>query len=323
MITKQKQIILIVDDEKNNIDLLVNLLKTDYDTIAAKSGKQALKLSNSKIPPDLILLDIIMPEMDGYEVCQQLKSNKTTRDIPIIFITAMCKDHDEFKGLELGAVDYITKPIRPAIVRARVKSHIQRYLALRELERLNQLAFDANPSTGLPGNNSIADAITSAIDSQKKVCVIHADLDHFKAFNDKYGFVRGDDVIRFTADLFKEIFTEMKSDDAFIGHIGGDDFVVISPSATCQDIADTIIKRFDHGIRQFYNAEDLSQKGIDSTDRSGEKQFFPIMSISLSGVDLSRRQFKQYIQVNDVCTEVKKIAKSCPGSCFFMDRRKQ
>ena len=323
MITKQKPIILIVDDEKNNIDLLVNLLKTDYDIIVAKSGKQALKLSNSKNLPDLILLDIIMPEMDGYEVCKHLKSNKTTKDIPVIFITAMTEDQDEFKGIELGAVDYITKPIRPTIVRVRVKSHIQRYLALKELERLNKLALDANPSTGLPGNNSIADAITSALDNNKKVCVIHADLDHFKAYNDKYGFVRGDDVIRFTADLFKNIFNEMKSDDAFIGHIGGDDFVVISESSNCQSVAETIIKRFDNGIRQFYNAKDLNIEGFESTNRSGDKKFFPIMSISLSGVDLSKRQFSKYIEVNDVCAEVKKIAKSTPGSCFFMDRRQR
>ncbi|MBF0451663.1 MAG: response regulator [Candidatus Magnetomorum sp.] len=323
MIAKQKQTILIVDDEKSNIDLLINLLKTDYDTIVAKSGKQALKLVASKNPPDVILLDIIMPEMDGYEVCRQLKSNPATEDIPVIFITAMCDDHDEFKGLELGAADYITKPVRPAIVRARVKNHIQRYMAIKELERLNKLAFDANPSTGLPGNNSISDAITDALDNKKDVCVIHADLDHFKAFNDKYGFARGDDVIRFTSQLFKQILIKVKSDTAFIGHIGGDDFVIITPSSICQDIANMIIQRFDYGICQFYDKDDILQKGIASTNRAGEKEFFPIMSISLSGVDLSKRQFTKYIQVNDVCTDVKKIAKSTPGSCFFMDRRKE
>jgi len=323
MIEKQKQIILIVDDEKNNIDLLINLLHEEYEIIVAKSGSQALKLISSINPPDLILLDIIMPEMDGYEVCRQIKANDTTKDIPIIFITAMSEDNDEYKGLELGAVDYLTKPIRPAIVRVRVKNHIQRYLAIKELERLNQLAFDANPSTGLPGNNSIADAITQALDNKSDVCVIHADLDYFKAFNDKYGFVRGDDVIRFTANLLKQLLVEIKSEYSFIGHIGGDDFVVIAPSSTCHDIANTIIKRFDHGICQFYEKNDIQQNGITSINRVGKKEFFPIMSISLSGVDLSKRQFEKYIEVNDVCAEVKKIAKSTPGSCFFMDRRKR
>jgi diguanylate cyclase (GGDEF)-like protein len=322
MIISQKQSILIVDDEKNNIDLLVNLLKNDYDLMVARTGERAIQLAKSDDPPDLILLDIIMPEMDGYEVCQILKSDHTTKDIPIIFVTAMCDDDDEYRGLGMGAVDYITKPIRPSIVRARAKNHIERYLALKELERLNKLAFDANPSTGLPGNNSIAEAITQALDKQRDVCVIHADLDNFKAYNDKYGFARGDDVIRFTSETLKRVLMESKSDDIFIGHIGGDDFVLISPSSECHQIAQIIIQRFDEGIRKFYDTLDLDQNGIVSVNRKGEKQFFPIISLSLSGVDLSRRLFTQYIEVNDVCAEVKKMAKSTSGSCFFMDRRK-
>jgi diguanylate cyclase (GGDEF)-like protein len=323
MITKQKQIILIVDDEKRNIDLLVNLLNEEYDIIVAKAGKQALKLVFSKNPPDLILLDIIMPELDGYEVCRQIKATEKTKEIPIIFITAMTDDHDEYKGLELGAIDYITKPIRPRIVKARIKNHIQRYIAIKELERLNQLAFDANPSTGLPGNNSIAEAISQALENKENVCVIHADLDHFKAFNDKYGFARGDDVIRFTADVLKRLLFQIDREQAFVGHIGGDDFVVITPSSICKDVANTIIQRFDHGVCQFYDKIDIKQNGIKSTNRVGKKEFFPIMSISLSGVDLSKRHFKTFIEVNDVCAEVKKIAKSTPGSCFFMDRRQR
>jgi len=319
MIATQKQLILIVDDEKNNIDLLVNLLKKEYDTLVARSGRKAISLAQSVNPPDLILLDIVMPEMDGYEVCRVLQSNRYTKDIPIIFVTAMCEDDDEYKGLGLGAIDYITKPIRPAIVEARVKNHIQRHLALKELERLNRLALDANPSTGLPGNNSIADAITQAINEHRKVCVIHADLDFFKAFNDKYGFARGDDVIQFTGNLFRQMLSEINNEFAFIGHIGGDDFVLITPSSSCQEIAKKIIERFDQEIRKFYDAEDLNQNGILSVDRGGENQFFPIMSISLSGVDLSNEAFTKYIQVNDVCAEVKKIAKSTSGSCFFMD----
>jgi len=323
MIISQKQSILIVDDEKNNIDLLVNLLKNHYDLMVSRSGEKAIQLALSSHPPDLILLDIIMPKMDGYEVCQILKANHKTQDIPIIFVTAMCDDDDEFKGLGMGAIDYITKPIRPAIVRARVKNHIERYLALRELERLNKLAFDANPSTGLPGNNSIAEAISQALDDQRDVCVIHADLDHFKAFNDKYGFARGDDVIRFTSDTLKRVLMETNSENMFIGHIGGDDFVLITSASDCENIANTIIQRFDAGIQAFYDDQDHDQKGIVSVNRAGEQQFFPIMSLSLSGVDLSKRTFTQYIEVNDVCAEVKKVAKSIPGSCFFMDRRKR
>jgi sigma-B regulation protein RsbU (phosphoserine phosphatase) len=133
--TEAKQKILIVDDERLNINVLNDLLKTDYKIMAAINGKQALKAAESKSPPDLILLDIMMPEMDGYEVCSILKANEQTKDIPVIFVTAMGQTTDETKGLEVGAVDYLTKPVSPPIVQARVKTHLQRKRQRDELKK--------------------------------------------------------------------------------------------------------------------------------------------------------------------------------------------
>ncbi len=121
---KEQQKILVVDDERININVLVDLLKPNYKMMFAKTGPQALKAVQSEKPPDLVLLDIMMPDMDGYEVCQRIKANKNTRDIPIIFVTAMGEINDETKGLELGAVDYLSKPVSPPIVKARVKTHL-------------------------------------------------------------------------------------------------------------------------------------------------------------------------------------------------------
>ncbi len=129
----EKQKILVVDDERFNINLLADLLKPNYKIMAAINGKQALKAARSERPPDLILLDVMMPEMDGYEVCRQLKADEKTSDIPVIFVTAMGEESDETKGLELGAVDYITKPISPAIVEARVKTQFERKQHLQEI----------------------------------------------------------------------------------------------------------------------------------------------------------------------------------------------
>jgi sigma-B regulation protein RsbU (phosphoserine phosphatase) len=131
--------ILVVDDERFNINVLVDLLKPSYKMLAAKNGKQALKAARSASPPDLILLDIMMPEMDGYEVCRQLKADKATRDIPVIFITAMGGTSDETKGLNVGAVDYLTKPISPPIVLARVKTHLERKRQRDELQQAYQI----------------------------------------------------------------------------------------------------------------------------------------------------------------------------------------
>ncbi len=320
MSRNKKQRILVVDDERINIDILVDTLNPEYETFVAKNGYQALQRVASHLP-DLILLDIMMPEMDGFEVCRRLKSDETTRDIPVIFITALGDETDESIGLESGAIDYLVKPINPVILKSRVKNHLALRAAMLELDRLNRLALDANPCTGLPGNNSIASAVTEAIENKKPVSVIYADLDHFKAFNDKYGFARGDAVIRYTAQTIKETLSDIGCPDAFIGHIGGDDFIIILPSISCRDACEEIIRRFDEEISRFYDEKDAATRSLQSINRLGEATLYPIMSISLAGVDLTLRPFHQYLEVNDSCTEVKKAAKAMAGSCFLMDRR--
>ena len=132
----EKQLkVLVVDDEPMNINLLVELLKPHYKVMAAKNGELALKAAKSTAPPDLVLLDIMMPEMDGYEVCRRLKEDRETKDIPVVFVTAMGETDDETKGLELGAVDYITKPISPPIVLARVKTHLALRQSMQALQK--------------------------------------------------------------------------------------------------------------------------------------------------------------------------------------------
>jgi putative two-component system response regulator len=137
-----RQRILVVDDERLNINVLVDLLKADHKIMVAKNGEQALRRALSDPPPDLILLDIIMPGMDGYQVCKRLKADERTRDIPVIFVTAMGDVHDETKGLEIGAVDYITKPISPPIVKARVRTHLTLRRAREFLKHQNQILED-------------------------------------------------------------------------------------------------------------------------------------------------------------------------------------
>lgn len=136
---ENKAKILLVDDETIYIDILVDLLQEDYKTVVAKSGEQALRLAFTLQPPDLILLDVLMPEMDGYEVCRQLKENPDTRHIPVIFLTVKSEVSDEIKGFQLGAVDYIAKPMSPPIVRARVNSHLALHRAKRQLADQNEL----------------------------------------------------------------------------------------------------------------------------------------------------------------------------------------
>jgi len=321
MIESCKQKVLIVDDTIDNIKIIINLLRHDYDTFFAKDGKKALELAYT-IKPDIILLDILMPEMDGYEVCRRLKADSRIADIPVIFISAKNHVEDETTGLDLGAVDYITKPVSPPILKARIRNHLQLNSAMKELRRLYAMALDASPLTGLPGNNSIARRIESALFNKEEVCVIYSDLDNFKAFNDKYGFAKGDEVILFNSNVLQLALKANGVDDYFIGHIGGDDFVIILPLEKACDVAHSSICIFDDGITNFYTPEDVEQKFIVSLNRRGERQLFPIISISMAGVDLTSPMYQQYIQVNDACSEAKKKAKSADGSCFIMDQRR-
>ncbi|MBF0388743.1 MAG: response regulator [Desulfamplus sp.] len=321
MLKCNREKVLIVDDAIDSIKIFVNLLKDDYDTFFAKDGEKALEIVYEN-RPDIILLDIVMPKIDGYEVCQRLKSDSRVADIPVIFISSKNQVEDEAQGLALGAIDYIQKPVSPAILKARVKNHLRLSSAMKELKRLYNMALDASPLTGLPGNNSIAKHIEAAIFNGEKLCVIYSDLDNFKAFNDKYGFAKGDEVIIFTAHVMEMGLKANGVEDYFIGHIGGDDFIITLPLNKANDVAESIIVIFDDGILSFYNAEDAAKKSIVSSNRQGEQQTFPIISISMAGVDISLPIYKKYIQINDACSDVKKKAKSIEGSCFVMDKRR-
>lgn len=317
-----KNKILIVDDAVENIKMLSGLLKDEYTTYFAKSGQAALELAKSKMP-DLILLDIVMPEMDGFEVCRALQEDSNTQEIPVIFVSAKGEVGDEMKGLEAGAVDYIIKPFSPPIVKARVQTHLRLKEAMSELKRLNRLARDANPMTGLPGNNVVMQKIKDALSSSEEVCVIYADLDNFKAYNDNYGFAKGDTIIQFTAKTLKDCVASLELNDSFVGHIGGDDFVAIVPSDAAEGLATHVISAFDDGVSLFYTSDDLDRGYIRGKNRQGKEQAFPLMSISMAGVDLAHGAYSQYLQVNDVCVEAKKEAKRIAGSSFFRDRRQK
>lgn len=315
-----KQKILIVDDAAENIRILMDLLQPEHTVFIAKTGEKALDIARNQ-KPDLMLLDIIMPEMDGYEVCNRFRTDPDLSDIPIIFVSGKGETKDETKGLRLGAVDYITKPIRSAIVLARVKNHLKLRAAMQELKQLYTMALDANPMTGLPGNNSVASRIDMALAAKEAACVLYADLDYFKAFNDTYGFAKGDEVILFTARMLKEALDSENIKNGFIGHVGGDDFILVVPSAKAESLAQKICRRFETGKKSFYSQRDADADCIEAINRQGIRQTFPLMSISLAGVDLSCRKYQTYIQVNDACAETKKRAKEIPGSSFFMDRR--
>lgn len=318
--TKKK--LLIIDDSTNHIKILISQLTNSYELFFATSGKEGLVLAR-KLEPDLILLDIVMPEMDGFAVIERLKADVDLKEIPVFFLTSHGEDDFETRGLELGAIDYITKPFNPAIVRARIRNQLKLQDMMHELSHLYSLALDANPITGLPGNNTIAKQIEHHLNGNSAVCVLYLDIDNFKPFNDRYGFARGDEVIRFTATTLQLLVKSQACDINFIGHVGGDDFIVIVNADMGQTLSQEIIRSFDKDVLSFYNRQDIQNRCIHSINRRGEKQVFPIMSISIAGVDLTNRNYVTYLEINDACTELKTKAKAIPGSIACFDRRRE
>ena len=318
--SEKKKEILIIDDSTDAIKVLIKVLTPEFTVYFLTDGFKGIEQAKDK-KPDLILLDILMDKINGYEVCKLLKRDKETADIPVIFLTAVSESMDEAQAFSIGGADYITKPFVPVVVLARIRNHIKLTEALMELKRLYNIALDANPITGLPGNNSIKQAITKAIEANQEAFVFYADLDNFKAYNDDYGFANGDKVILFTSSLLQAVMKEFAITEGFTGHIGGDDFVLIIEKSKALDFAGRLIERFDQGIKEYYNDEDRANGYIVSINRKGEETNFPFVSISIAGVDLSQRDYSNYLQVSDICVELKHKAKQTAGSCLVIDQR--
>lgn len=218
--------ILIVDDERYNIRVLTDLLREDYKIMAAKDGEAAFKAAQGPNPPDLVLLDIMMPGLDGYDVCKKLKADSRTMHIPVIFVTALDASDDEAKGFELGAVDYITKPFKPVIVKARVRTHIQ---LKRKTDLLDRMA-SIDGLTEIPNRRhfdvTLERELRRVARSGSFLSLILSDIDYFKKYNDYYGHAGGDACLRRVA---KAVEGCIKRASDCIARYGGEEFAIILP----------------------------------------------------------------------------------------------
>jgi len=303
--------VLVVDDEEDILNLIKTILNTKgYEIITAQSGQEALEKLKEKIP-HLIILDILMPGMEGYEVCRRIRKNPIFKHIPIIILSAKGSVEEEIEGWRLGIDEYKVKPFNPEELVAIVDAIIYR----------TYLGIDANPLTRLPGNNSIREEINRCIEAKKPFAICFIDLDNFKSFNDHYGFAKGDEAIKLTANVIINTIHNLGSEDNFIGHIGGDDFVIITHPDKIDFLCKEIIQEFDKDIPKLYSEEDRSQGYIVSLNRKGEREEFPIMSISIGVVTNQKRDLTHLAQVSAIGTELKEYAKTFFGSNYVVDKR--
>lgn len=303
--------ILVVDDDASIRDVVSEFLEEQgFGVETAANGATALEIA-TKGPPDLIVLDVEMPDMTGYEVCQAIKKIPSLANVPVIMLTALAGENDEVVGFESGADDYVPKPFRPARLLARIQSAIDR----------TRRGLDANALTHLPGNMAILKEIEKRIASPAPFSVLYCDLNNFKSFNDRYGFLRGDDAIRMTADLIGRHVERLFHGRAFVGHVGGDDFVAIIDSHDVEALCGAIIKDFDAGVPNLYDKADREKGRISSIDRRGNPVEIPVMGLAIGVVTNRNKMFKHPGEISFIAGDLKKRVKSERGSAFLIDRR--
>ena len=303
--------ILVVDDDPDIARFVeVNLRSAGYDVSVASDGEQALDKAGS-LRPDLVLLDVMMPRIDGFEVAQRLRRNPQTANTSIIMLTAKALSTDKVLGLTAGADDYIIKPFDPIELLARVKGTLRRAKEMRNL----------SPLTGLPGNIRIQEEIERMVREDRPFAVLYSDLDNFKAYNDQKGFVRGDRLIQAAARIIQDAVAEYAGSDGFVGHVGGDDFVAVVPPDFAEDVSKRIVERFDAGIEDFYEREDVERGFVEVEDRKGVMQKLPLVGVSVGIATTQIRKFAHYGEAVAVATEMKQFAKRDPRSSYAVDRR--
>jgi diguanylate cyclase (GGDEF)-like protein/excisionase family DNA binding protein len=304
-------VVLIVDDDERLREYVrVNLEMEGYSVREAGNADEGLRVLEESTP-DLVLLDVMMPRIDGFEVAQRLRKNPQTANTSIIMLTAKALSADKVTGLQSGADDYIIKPFDPIELLARVKGTLRRAKEMRNL----------SPLTGLPGNIRIQEEIERQVREEREFAVLYCDLDNFKTYNDQKGFVRGDRLIQATARIIQDAVVEGSGAEGFVGHVGGDDFVAVVIPDGAEEIAKSICGRFDEARAEFYDAEDLDRGFVRMEDRKGVLQDIPLVAISIGIASTSKRQFAHYGEAVAVATEMKSFAKRDGGSSYAVDRR--
>jgi diguanylate cyclase (GGDEF)-like protein len=303
--------ILIAEDELHLREILRTQLERDgFEVVEACNGEEALALAE-QVRPDVILLDVMMPGMDGYEALRHLRASYATRYIPIIMLTAKNTKEDMLSGFRDGANDYLTKPYQGEELLLRVKNQL----------RWSRQQRDASPLTGLPGNLSINEEIERRLASGESFALLQVDIDFFKAYNDLYGYPRGDVAIQTLSRILVEA-ARHRGDRNFVGHIGGDDFVLLSAPQTAEAIGQEIIDTFNRVIPTLYDPEDRERGYVEVLNRRHDIERFPLMSVTIAMVSTDRAQVSHLAQLTDIAQELKAHGKGIPGSVLVGERRR-
>lgn len=304
--------VLIADDQTELLMLIKEAVESaGFEVFTASDGQEALQVI-FETSPDIVVLDYNMPIKNGLSVAQSLKDNPLFAHIPIMICTAFGEKSAKLKGLSMGIDDYLIKPVDTDELIARIRMILKR----------NKLVLDTNPLSKLPGNPSIQARVEREIQKNLPFAVLYLDLNNFKAYNDTYGFEAGDRVIKATANLLVKLTIRNDNSEEFIGHIGGDDFIIVTSFEKAEDLARRITAAFDEIAPSFYSKEDRERGTIVSTDRQGNIKKFSFLSISIGIIHNRLRPIHSFAQVSNIGAELKKAAKAAEKSHYVIDRRR-
>jgi len=280
--------------------------------LQAGDGPEALETARAQLP-DVVLLDVMMPGMDGYEVCKRLRSHYRTRHIPVILLTAKGTEEDKLEGLQGGANDYMVKPWNKRELVTRVHNHL-------EWARTQKAV---NPLTGLPGGVSILAERQHRLDDGKPFSQLVLDIDYFKAYNDRYGFPRGDVAISRVAEILTKVVDEDGRAENFVGHIGGDDFVVLCAPDYAEALAERLKETLEKELPLLYEEEDRKQGFVRVRNRRHEFENFPLMSVTIALASNTDIEGMHLAQLDDALAELKTLGKGMQGSVVVSERRRR
>lgn len=311
MSTPSMATIIIADDDPDLRDILRSILEpAGFAVSEAPDGEQALRDVRAH-PPELVILDYMMPGLTGPQVCEHLKQDMLLRHIPVLMLTGKSDLQDKVDGINAGADDYLVKPFEPQELLARVKMVLRR--TSRDLE--------ANPLTRLPGNNSIQQELEQRLAAKASLAVCYVDLDRFKAFNDHYGFKRGDEVIQKTAQVLLSASRAHGGRTDFVGHIGGDDFIVITSLERAEPLCEAIVHDFDAMAATLYDEEDRQRGYLIHVDRKGQQVKVPLLSVSIALVRNEGNTLTHPGEIAKLGAELKSYAKQFDRSLYVKERR--
>ena len=304
------QDIYIIDDDDSSIPIFKELFKNDkeYKFIGVKTEQIDLALKNI---PFLIIINEDSLDRNVVDLCKQIRTDEDNKITPIIVVSSNPDRNHRLEVLKESVEYYIKKPVDTDYL----------YYTVKNLNRLLNINRRISALTGLPGNVQIHAELKKRIANKEEFSVLYLDLDNFKAYNDVYGFLKGDQIIEFTAQTILKCIHEQFLDNSFVGHIGGDDFIAIVPTIHVDNICQSIIAHFDKEVTRFFTDEDLEKGYIEVANRKGIIEQFALTSISIGAVIAEKGRFSNILEIGEVGAQVKHMAKSIVGSSYAIDRR--